>query len=179
MNKNGKKWRVFSKENRLQNYFWWVFGHVWTGFCMLFNFPPTLSKNCIFFRQKSLIDFWPFFSPFSLPGLLPQAIPTPWKCFLRVPWLKTFHLGPRKPPKPLLAKKIPHLPILNYTPSPLCIVMFETIFQKGISIGKSPKCKMCQIAIKYILTFKILWSRCIAIGQKWLFYSQNLPLAAV
>ena len=119
MNKNGKKWRVFSKENRLRNYFWWVFGHVWTGFCMLFNFPPTLSMNCIFLGQKSLIDFWPFFSPFSLPGLLPQAIPTPWKCFLRVPWLKTFHLGPRKPPKPLLAKKIPHLPILNYTPSPL------------------------------------------------------------
>ena len=133
--KNGENGHILTKKTWFKNYFWMVWGHVWTGIFTLVNLPPTLSMNCIFLRQKSLIDFLPIFCPFSLLGRLPQAIPTPWKCFLGVPWWKTFHLGPRKPPKPLLAKKISASQILNYTPSPLCVARKESQ-----QLGKRCRC---------------------------------------
>ena len=124
INKIWGKRTHFDQKTWFKNYFWMVLGHVWTGIFTLVNLPPTLSMNCIFLRQKSLIDFLPIFCPFSLLGRLPQAIPTPWKCFLGVPWWKTFHLGPRKPPKPLLAKKDSSLPNpkLHSQPSVRCLI---------------------------------------------------------
>ena len=119
MRKNSKKWQIFTKKIGLKTHLWWVFGHVWTKFFMLVNFSPTLSTYYTFLGQKYTIDFSPDFSHFSPPGRLLKAVESPWKCFLRVPWLKTFHLGPRKPPKPLLAKNIfnPQIPKSQSQPS--------------------------------------------------------------
>ena len=60
-----------------------------------------------YFKGKKVWSiFHPISAPFSPPGRLPNATTTPWKWFLRVPWWNTFQWDPRKPPKPLLAKKI-------------------------------------------------------------------------
>ena len=55
--------------------------------------------------KKVQLIFHPVFALFSLPGRLPKAIITPWKCLLRVPWWNTFQWGPKKPPKTLFPQK--------------------------------------------------------------------------
>ena len=65
INKKWGKRTHFDQKTWFKNYFWMVLGHVLTGIFTLVNLPPTLSMICIFLRQKSLIDFWPFFDPFS------------------------------------------------------------------------------------------------------------------
>ena len=72
--------------------------------------------------KKVQLIFHPVFALFSLPGRLPKAIITPWKCLLRVPWWNTFQWGPKKPPKPFLAKKNfqPQNPKSHSQPSVQC-----------------------------------------------------------
>ena len=120
--KNSKKWPIFTEKNALKNNFLWVFGHVWTRFFMFLDFLSTLGTYWIFWWQKKLIDFSPLSTLFSLSGQLPKAITAPWKWFLRVQWWNTFQLGPKKPPKPLLAKKnsTPPNPKLHSQPSVRC-----------------------------------------------------------
>ena len=68
-------------------------------------FHQLWAHNRPFKDKKVQLIFHPVFALFSLSGRLPKAITTHWKCSLRVPWWNTFQWGPRKPPKPLLAKK--------------------------------------------------------------------------
>ena len=62
------------------------------------------STYWIFLGQKKRLIFHPLSTLISPSGWLPKAITAPWKCSLRVQWWNTFQLGPKKPPKPLLAK---------------------------------------------------------------------------
>ena len=120
MNKNGKKWRILMKK----------IGFKTTSSHFLGTYELDFSCSSIFYQpwarlrhfkgKKVQLIFHPISAIFSPPGRLPKAITTPWKCPLRVPWWNTFQWGPRKPPKPLLPKKISSSEILNYTPSPLC-----------------------------------------------------------
>ena len=71
---------------------------------MLVNFSSTLGTYWIFLGQKKWLIFHPLSTLISPSGWLPKAITAPWKCSLRVQWWNTFQLGPKKPPKPLLAK---------------------------------------------------------------------------
>ena len=78
--------------------------------------------------KKVRLIFHSFLAHFSPPGRLPNATTTPWKVFLSVSWQSTFQLGPRKAPKPLVAKikfwapkperGLNHYPIKKL--SPLC-----------------------------------------------------------
>ena len=71
-----------------------------------------------FLGKKIWLIFHPLSSLISLSGWFPKAITAPWKWSLRVQWCSTFQLGPKKPPKPLLGKKIaPPNPKLHSQPS--------------------------------------------------------------
>ena len=108
MTKSGKKWHIFTKENRLKNYFWWVFGHVWTKFFMLFHFLSTLSMNCIFLGQKSSTDFFPNFTPFFTTMPTSESCNDPPKVLTEGSMVEYLPVGTQEAPKTIIGKrKIP------------------------------------------------------------------------
>ena len=105
------KWQKithFQWKRSLLDNFSWVLGHVCIRMTSIFHacqFFINSGHILDIFRAKKWLIFHPLSTLISLPGWLPKAITAPWKCSLRVQWWNTFQLGPKKPPKPLLAKK--------------------------------------------------------------------------
>ena len=131
----------FHWKNALINNFLWVFGLVWTQFFTLVKFSSTLGTYWIFSGQKNWLIFYPLSTLISLSGWLPKAITAPWKCSLRVQWWNTFQLGPKKPPKPLLAKNKfqPQTPKSQSQPSVHCHIGLEGLllwFSLWIKVSK-------------------------------------------
>ena len=89
-----------------------------------------------FQAKKVQLIFHLVFALFSLPGRLPKAVIIQWKCLLRVPWWNTFQWGPKKPPKPFLAKKNSSPKVSNHTPSPLCNVQTFRATNGIMNFGK-------------------------------------------
>ena len=119
MNKNGKTWHVFSKENGLRNYFWWVFGDVWTGFLHAFQFPTNFVHELHLFKAKKfdwfLALFWPFF-----PARPTSASYThPLKVLSEGSMVQNLPFGSKEAPKTITGKKnsAPPNPKLHSQPS--------------------------------------------------------------
>ena len=94
------------KKIRLKHYFWWIYKHVSTRFFMPVNFLSTSSMNCIIFKAKKFdwffTRFWQFFhsqANFRTLSLPPES--DSWGFHGE----NVFQFGPRKLPKPLLAKE--------------------------------------------------------------------------
>ena len=105
MTKNSEKWRILTTKSVLKNYFWWVFGHVWTEFFMLVNLPPTLIMNYIFLGQKSSIDFSPHFSPFYPDRLTSESYNNPLKVIPEGSMVEYLPVGSKEGPQTIIGKK--------------------------------------------------------------------------
>ena len=106
--KNGEKSALFTIYFYQIHHFWYVFGHVIKQFLCPWIWYPLhvfLTYRHVFLSLISLVIFSPLIRNFSPLGQLLEARQTPWKWFLKVPWWNAFHLGPRKAPEPLVAKK--------------------------------------------------------------------------
>ena len=100
-----KKWKHFHWKNGFKTTSVEFLGMYDLDFSCSSIFHQLWAHIRHFKGKKVQLIFHPVFALFSLPGRLPKAIITPWKCLLRVPWWNTFQWGPKKPPKPFLANK--------------------------------------------------------------------------
>ena len=125
----------FNGKHQFKIYFWWVFGHAWTRFFTLVNFPSTLGINNIFLGQKNWLIFHLISALFSPPSQLPKAVAAPYKFFMRVPWWNTFQSGVQlqanleQTPKPLLAKIFSNPKFLNPQSQPSVQLSFNYLVQ--------------------------------------------------
>ena len=92
-------------KNGLKTYFWWVFGHVWTRFFKIFNFPSTLSIYNIFLEQKSLIDFSPHFHPFFTAKPTSESYNDPLKVLTERSMVEYLPVGSQEDPQTIIDKK--------------------------------------------------------------------------
>ena len=105
MAKNGEKWRIGTQKNWLENYFWWVFGHVWTEIFMLDNFPSTLTTYNTFLGQKYAIDFLPPFSHFFTARLTSETHNNPLKVIHEGSMVEYLPVGSKEGPQTIIDKK--------------------------------------------------------------------------
>ena len=135
MTKNAKKITYFKWKNGLKNYFWTLFGHVWTGIFMPINFPPTLITYYTFLGQKSSIDYSPDFSHFFTDRMASESYTDSLKVISEGSMVEYLPVRSQGGPKIIIGKKyfrpLKTLKSLTPYPSPLCMVAYSTIFWYG------------------------------------------------
>ena len=99
-----------------------------------FQFPTNIVPELHLFKAKKFDWFLALFQPFFPARPTSASYTHPLKVLSEGPMVQNLPFGSKEAPKTITGKKIPHLPILNYTPSPLCSV--TSSFQQVLLLKK-------------------------------------------